>query len=140
LNVLEKQALELRLVMMILVARVAALLIGGILGNARVTLALFSAAGILAYGCFCLVVLRACAVPVSQMAGAMARNAAGFIPAGVIIASLKYLGAPSALILTISAGTLAVYYGHVIRSDSTGREILSGMLRKFVPAREELTA
>jgi lipopolysaccharide exporter len=134
LNVLEKQALELRLITGILIARVAALLIGGALGDARLALALFSAVGILGYGYFCVVVLQLCAVPVSQMILVMIRNAALFFPAAIIIAMLKYYGMPPALILAVAAILLILYYGRLIRTDSTGRQILAGMLHKVMPA------
>jgi O-antigen/teichoic acid export membrane protein len=135
LNVLEKQALELRLVMVILLARVGALLIGGTLGSARLTLALFSLAGVLGYGSFCLVVLRSCAVSVRHMVRAMAANVAKFIPAGLIIGTFKYVGVPPVMILAASAILLALYYAHLIRSDSAGREVLLDLLHKLTPLR-----
>ncbi|HXY13058.1 MAG TPA: oligosaccharide flippase family protein [Terriglobales bacterium] len=132
LNVLEQQAMELRLVIMILLTRVVALWVGGTLGNARLTLALFSIVGVLVYGYFCVVVLRLCAVPIVKMASAMVRNTAIFVPAGVIIVGLKYLNAAPMIIVVTSTALLGLYYAHVVRSDSTGREILSGMLRKVL--------
>jgi len=133
LNVLEKQALELRLVVFILLTRVVALWVGGTLGNARLALALFSAVGVLVYGYFCLVVLRLCAVPVLTMARAMASNAVTFIPAGLIILGLKYLNVAPIVIIASSGLLLAAYYVHAIRTDSAGWEIFSGMLRKVIP-------
>ncbi len=140
LNVLEKQALELRLVMVILLARVGALLIGGTLGSARLTLALFSIAGVLGYGYFCFVVLRSCAVSVSHMARVMAANVARFIPAGLIIGTFQYLGLPPVVILVASAILLGLYYAHFIRSDSAGREVLLNLLHKLTPLRTNSAA
>jgi len=140
LNVLEKQALELRLVVVILLARVGALFIGGTLGSARLTLALFSVAGVLGYGYFCLVVLRSCAVSVSHMARVMAANVAKFIPVGLIVGTLKYIGVPPVMTLVASAVLLAVYYAHFIHSDSAGREVLSNLLRRLSPLRTNSTA
>ena len=135
LNVLEKQALELRLISLILVADAAALLIGGTLGDARLALALFSGVGILGYGYFCVVVLRLCEVPVSAMVVVMITKAAVFLPAAIIILGLKWFGVPPVFILAVSAILLALYYGHLIRTDPTGREILSGIIRKLTPAK-----
>jgi len=134
LNVLEKQALELRLVIMILLTRVVALWIGGSLGSARLALALFSIVGVVVYGYFCLVVLRLCAVPVLETATYMARNALTFIPAALVIAVLKHLGAAPLVTLGIAIALLAAYYGHFIHTNSAGRELLAGMLRKFSPS------
>jgi lipopolysaccharide exporter len=134
LNVLEKQALELRLVVMILLTRVVALWIGGSLGSARLALALFSIVGVLVYGYFCIVVLRLCAVPVIEMAAYLARNAIAFVPAAIIIIILKYLRMTPLVTLATSAVLLGGYYAHVVRTDSAGREFLTGLLRKFAPA------
>ena len=125
---------------MILLARVGALFIGGTLGSARLTLALFSVAGVLGYGYFCLVVLRSCAVSVSHMARVMAANVAKFIPVGLIVGTLKYIGVPPVMTLVASAVLLAVYYAHFIHSDSAGREVLSNLLRRLSPLRTNSTA
>jgi lipopolysaccharide exporter len=134
LNVLEKQALELRLVIMLLVTRVIALWIGGTLASARLALALFSIVGVLVYGYFCFVVLRLCAVPILQMVRYMATNAAGFIPAALVIAVLKHLAVAPMVTITTSGILLLGYYAYVIRTDSIGREVMASMLRKFIPA------
>ncbi len=134
LNVLEKQALELRLAIMILVTRVVALWIGGTLGNARLALALFSVVGVLVYGYFCLVVLKLCSVRIMKMVGTMARNAGLFIPVAIAIVGLKSLNARPMVVVAVSAALLLVYYVHMIRTDAVGREIFSGMLRKVMPA------
>ena len=133
LNVLEKQALELRLVIVILLTRVLALWIGGSLGSARLALALFSIVGVVVYGYFCFVVLRLCAVPVLKMVRHVAMNALTFVPAALVIAVLKDLGVTPLVTLTTSAVLLAGYYAYVIRTDTIGREVLAKMLRKSIP-------
>jgi len=134
LNVLEKQALELRLMVMILLTRVVALWIGGSLGNARLALALFSIVGVVVYGYFCLVVLRLCAVPLMETAVYMGKHALAFIPAALVIAVLRHFGVAPVVTLGTSAVLLTGYYAHVVRTDSAGRELLAGMRRKFSPS------
>jgi len=139
LNVLEKQALELRLVVLVLLARVAALYVGGRLGNARLTLALFSVAGIAVYGYYCLVVLRLCNVSLSKVGRVLSANVGTFLPAGLVVAALKYAGVPPPGIVAVSVVLLALYYLNLVRTDAAGRELLAGMFQKFVPARSSST-
>jgi lipopolysaccharide exporter len=139
LNVLEKQALELRLVVLVLLARVAALYIGGRLGDARLTLALFSVAGIAVYGYYCLVVLRLCNVSLSKVGRVLSANVATFLPAGLVVAALKYAGVPPPGIVAVSVVLLALYYLNLVRTDAAGRELLAGMFQKYVPARSSST-
>ncbi len=137
LNVLERQALELGLITSILIASVAALLVGGNSGSARLALALFSAVGVIGYACFCIVVLRLCAVPISEMAMVMMRRIASFLPAAGVIGVLKWQNVRPIVVLLASALLLAFYYGHLIHTDPSGREVLSSIRQKFAPSKSQ---
>lgn len=139
LNVLEKQALELRLVIVVLLARVVALFVGGILGNPRFTLALFSVTGVAVYGYFCLVVLRSCEIPLAKIGHALGSSLAKFIPAGLIVGALKWSGVSPIAVLAVSTVLVAGYYWHLMRTDATGREVLTALLQKLAPARSNST-
>lgn len=135
LNVLEKQALELRLVVIVLLTRGAALFIGGSLGSARLALVLFSVVGVLAYGYYCAVVLRSCAIPISHIGHELLSSLKSFAPAGLIILLLKLLGISPVAVLLVSAAFMTWYYAHMIRNDVAGKMLLTGLLQKFAPAR-----
>jgi O-antigen/teichoic acid export membrane protein len=142
LSVLEKQALELRLFVLILVTRVISLAIGGaVLRDARWTLALFSATGTLVFGHYCFVVLRQCGIPVKRIVQAMAENVAMFIPAGIIIAILAYaVSARPIVIVAASAVLMGLYYLNMIRTDAAFRSLLMGFVQRLTPQRAQSSA
>ena len=127
LNVMEKQALELRLVILILGARVAALVAGGSLGSARITLLMFSVTGILAYIYFYRVVLRSCSVPLEDIKHTLTNSVAAFAPAGLILGFLYYRDVWPPIILSVAFLVLFLYYAWLILSDPSAKEILIGL-------------
>jgi len=132
LNVMEKQALELRLISLVLVARLVALLVGGhYFGSARWTLALFSIAGVLVYGRYCLVVLRHCSVPIPRITRILGHSIVTFLPAGAIVGALKYAGLRPLIIVAVSAFLVVIYYANLLRTEPTLREIARGMMGKL---------
>jgi len=135
LNVLEKQALELRLIVVVLIARLVALFLGGKLGDARLALALFSIAGVSVYGYYCYVVLRHCGVPLSKVARTVALSLATFAPAGLIIGVLKYSDVRPIIVLITAAVLVVLYYWNLIRTDATARGTLMAVVQKFTPER-----
>jgi lipopolysaccharide exporter len=87
------------------------------------------------YGYFCLVVLRSCAIPLPKIGRALGSSLAKFIPAGLIVGALKWSGVSPIAVLAVSSVLLAWYYWHLIRTDATGREVLTGLLQKLALAR-----
>ena len=138
LNVLERQALELRLIAVILAANVAALFIGGRSGDARLALALFSVVGVLGYGSFCTFVLRLCAIPVTEMVKVLINQVAIFLPAGLLIFLLKWFGMAPIFIVCVSGILVVLYYGHLIRTDPSGQHLLSSIRRRLMPAASQI--
>lgn len=137
LSALEKQALELRMVVTIITARVISLAIGGaIFRDARWTLALLSATGVLVMGYYCYVVLRQCNVTMAYVGRVVGENVATFMPAGIIIVILRYtVGARPLVIVAVSVFLMAVYYLNLIRTDAIARMLLKNLLQRFTPER-----
>lgn len=137
LSVLEKQALELRMLVLVLITRVISLGIGGaVLADARWTLGLFSVTGALVFAYYCLVVLRQCDVPLPRVVRVMAENIAMFIPAGIIIAVLKYAVVASPLVIVaVSTVLMGLYYLNLIRTDATFRTLMNGFVQRHAPQR-----
>jgi lipopolysaccharide exporter len=137
LSVLEKQALELRLIIMIVITRVISLAIGGaVFHDARWTLGLFSATGALVFAHYCFVVLRQCDIPVRRIIQIMCDNVAMFIPAGIVVAVLKYaVSARPLVIVAVSTVLIGLYYLNLIRTDATVRSLLNGFLQRLAPQR-----
>ncbi len=132
LNVMEKQALELRLISVVVLARLAALVVGGwYFGSARWTLALFSIAGVIVYGHYCMVVLKYCAVSLPRVGRILGHSVVTFLPAGLIVGALKYAGVRPLLVLTASASLLVLYYANLLRTEPALREILTGIIQKL---------
>ena len=132
LNVLDKQALEMRLVATALIVRAAALWFGGMLGNARLTLSLFSAAGVVVYGYYFFVVLRNCGVSLSSITRLMGRQLITFLPAGILLGLLKWFHGYPLLVLAVAAILLTIYYSHLLRTDLGARQVLAGVQRKLL--------
>jgi len=135
LNVLEKQALELRLIILVLIARVLALIIGGRTGSPRIALALFAIAGVLLYGFYFYVVIRHCGGSYSRLLGALGRQIRLFLPAALLIVVLQLSHVHAVTLLAASAVMLLVYYLSWIRSDPEVRGVLATWKGRCIPAR-----
>jgi O-antigen/teichoic acid export membrane protein len=128
LNVMEKQALELRLIVIVLLVRVVALLAGGEMGSARLALAFFSIAGVVVYGHYCWTVLRQCGVAASRIGGTMLSNVTAFLPAGALVAAAKYFHLAPIMVLALASLLVFVYYALLVRSDVFLQSIARGLL------------
>jgi lipopolysaccharide exporter len=134
LRILEEQPFELYVNVLIFGSRFLSLLVGCLVGNARLTLALFSASGVLVYGYYSLAILQKSGVSRMAMLRVLAKNFALFIPAALILGALKYYGASSLVTLAVGFLILVFYYAGLIRTDAAARGMLRTLLQKFVPA------
>jgi lipopolysaccharide exporter len=125
LDVLEEQALEFRINILIFVSRFVALLAGGLARNPRMALALFSASGVLVYGYYSFIILRVSGASVSRMSKELLLNLAIFAPAGLVLALLKQLEAPSLVIVAMAFLLLCLYLANLIRIDPFVRELIT---------------
>lgn len=126
--VLEEQALELRFQVANIATRFISLAAGGLLGNARLAIALFSLCGVVVYGAYCLAVIRKSGASAKAVGRIALSRVAMFAPAAVILVILRIFSASSAVIVGVAAVILAAYYGNLLRTDSNVR----GVFKRFV--------
>ena len=108
-----------------LTTRLLSLVIGGMLGNARIALALFSMSGILVYGYLCLKMMLYSGVKISKPFQIVLSNFIMFIPAGTLIIALKVLGINQILLVVISGLIVCIYYLYILKKDTQVRGIIS---------------
>ncbi|MBN1429122.1 MAG: oligosaccharide flippase family protein [Anaerolineae bacterium] len=126
-SVLERQESGLRMNLALLITRFLALGTGGLLGDARLALALFAATSILVYGGMSIWILKACEVPKSWVLQVLSRyltvSAATILPLAVVKCLL-----PTSLPLSLlaSAVALGVYVLYLVRSEP---QIVEGCVR-----------
>ena len=119
--VLEEQRLELKFQIANIVTRFFALLTGGLLGNARLAIALFAICGVGVYGAYCLAVIRKSGAAVEAVRSVALSRIALFVPVALIFVGLKLIAAPPAAIVGAATTVLILYYWHVLRSDPRAR-------------------
>jgi lipopolysaccharide exporter len=133
LEVLEEQALELKINILVLGSRVLSLLAGGLIGSPRVALGLFAATGVIVYGYYALVILDRSGILWGKMAKILLTNFALFLPAGMLIAALKYFDARPIVILIVSSLLLVLYYSNLLRTDPPARDLWRSLVGKAAP-------
>ncbi|MBZ5570907.1 MAG: lipopolysaccharide biosynthesis protein [Acidobacteriia bacterium] len=134
LNVLEKQAVELRIIVMVLLARIAALIVGGSTGSARITLGLFAIAGVAMYGYYCLVVFRHCGISYQRIGRLLAGELRLFVPAGMVLGMLMLFHVAPIVTVATSAVALLLYYAYWIYCDPVARDAFFAWSKNMSPA------
>ncbi len=128
-SVLERQEMGLRVNMLLIITRFLALGIGGLLGNARLALALYSASGILGYGWMCIWILKASKVSRAQILQVLFKYLGVSMAIVLPLALVKFLlPAPPLLSLLTAAIAGGVYAYFLIRNEPQ----LAGSLARFV--------
>src|SRR5215471_15768967 len=94
LDVLEKQALALRLSVLNVVTRFAALGLGMMTHSPRMMLALLVVCGVFVYGYYGVLILKHSGLSPWKMLPILTKYLLRFVPAGIVIAVLQYLGMP----------------------------------------------
>jgi len=118
-NIVERQEFDLRLNVITFLTRLAALLIGGMTKNAFITIALFSFAGVLAYGFSAYSITRLAGLKAMELIKIFTRHLAWYIAAGTILSVVTLTGlAASPWIPTIvTAVLIGGYYFALFRKD-----------------------
>jgi O-antigen/teichoic acid export membrane protein len=117
LDVLEKQALHLRLSVLNVVTRFAALGLGLMTHSPRIMLALLAACGVVVYGYYGVRILNHSGLSPWKMLPIMTRILMRFVPAGIVIVALRYLGAPSIVVVAAAGVMLFAYYLYVLAAE-----------------------
>jgi lipopolysaccharide exporter len=117
-RVLEKQEFSLYINIGILMSRFMALWLGGISGNARLSLLLFSVSGILVYGYMSIVVITASGVSIRKVTRLIFLNFLQFIPFGLLLLVFKYTFQLTSFgMVGIACIFLVLYLIYVARND-----------------------
>lgn len=109
-----------------LMTRFLSLTIGGLLGNARIALLLFSVSGIIVYGYLCLKMMYYSGVKTSRALKIVSSNLILFIPAGIVLVALKTAGINQVLLVVISGLIICIYYLYILKTDKQVKEIIEG--------------
>jgi O-antigen/teichoic acid export membrane protein len=116
-RVIEKQEFSLVINLFILITRFLSLYIGGLSGSVYIALGLFAISGILLYGFLSFAVVVSAGVKIQFIIQTLLRKIFLFIPFGLVVIVLKYVGEVSSFILiSFSIISLFVYYLFEYRS------------------------
>ncbi|MGI5883151.1 MAG: lipopolysaccharide biosynthesis protein [Dethiobacteria bacterium] len=122
--VLEKQQFGFQYSFFNLITRLLSLYIGGLLGNARLALILFSISGILVYGYLCLKMMFYSGVKTFRALKIVLSNFLLFIPAGIILIILKITGINQNILVFCSCLVICTYYIYILKTDVQVNKIM----------------
>lgn len=134
--VLEEQALELRYQVANLSTRFLAMVVGGVMGNARIAIALFTLSGVAVYGSYCVSVLRKSGASKSAVSRILWSRMLLFLPAAaLILVAQSFLPSPGVTV-GLAIFVLVAYYWNLLRTDTVARGVLKGFFHRPTPASE----
>jgi len=107
-----------------LITRLLSLTIGGLFGNARTALILFSLSGIAVYGYLCLKMMSYAGVKASKVMKIVISNFILFVPAGTVIVALKILEIDKILLVIFSGIIVCLYYIYILKNDTQVKKII----------------
>jgi lipopolysaccharide exporter len=125
-TVLEKQANLLKLNIAIFCTRFGSLIIGGLLGDPRIALVLFSGTGIFMYGYMNWSVMRISGASPAFVKKTLISNSILFIPAGAFILFLKFMTVSNLVITFASLIVLLAYYAYLLKTN----EMIKGVFNQ----------
>lgn len=129
--VLEEQALELRFQIANVFVRGGPILIGALLGNARLAVLLFSLFGMGLYVIYSVMVMRKSGASAAKILKPIVSIIGIYIPAALLILWIRHL-TPSPLPSLVAAFVLIMaYYSNLFRVDPAARNLLSGWIANF---------
>jgi O-antigen/teichoic acid export membrane protein len=131
--VLEKQEFGFKITSINLVTRILSLWIGGVLGNARTSLLLFSLSGVLVYGYLCIKMMMIAGVKFSEIINIIFSNFALCMPLCLILACIKYFEISKYVLIVISFLFMVGYYMYILKTNSQVNMLFnrSGMFNKL---------
>ena len=129
-SVLERQGTFLAFNTTLFAARATALILGGMAGNARFTLALFTAASVTAWGCLCIWLLKEMDIPLRKIIRSYARYMAYCVPLFALAAGRCTLAlSPDETVLGCILAAV-FYYLATIAQDEALRSPLLDLLKR----------
>ena len=130
-SVLERQDVDLTFNIILFISRAVSLVLGSLLGNARIALALYAGSGLLMWGGFVIWVLWVTGTSMRQAVVGLMRCLLYALPILVCVSIVKWWWDWSALaIVAVAAVGTLLYYGIVIWQDSTLRAMSINALKR----------
>ena len=117
ISVLEKQSWGLRWNILVFSTRFMSLMIGGILGNVLIALALFSISGVIVYGYFIVKTMEYSHIPIKYIVGKITSTAFQIICGGIILFILTLLKVNSFIVVIFASVFGLFYYVYLLRTD-----------------------
>ena len=127
-SVLEIQEIGLVFNVILLITRIAALTIGGLMGSVLTALILFSASGTLLYLCLCLIILKKSGVIMSMIAKDTLKISLIIIIALLPVSIFKTIGSQPMIILVTGCLCLPLYYSALCCFDEELQRLLAGLM------------
>jgi O-antigen/teichoic acid export membrane protein len=126
----EKQQMYLKFTILNFAIRVITLCIGGYMGNARLSICLFSLAGICSYGYLCLDIMNVAGIEWRKTMHIILSRLTSFIPAGIVLLIVKILADNQFIITAISVLLCIIYYIYIFSMEPDARHMLKCLLNK----------
>jgi lipopolysaccharide exporter len=124
LAIVEKQKIGFVFSSINLFLRFISIYIGGILGSATLSILIFSLTGMVGYGCTGFYFMHLAGVKIQKTITIIGMNLVVFLPAGIVMSIAKIIQVTSTIELLLAALLLFVYFGYLIKTDSTIRDII----------------
>lgn len=123
----EKLTMGLNITILNFITRLLSLVIGGIMGNVLVAIALFSVSGIFSYGLACTIFLKMVGIPVLKTLKIIANHL--WLPLLFLapLLAIKYYALSSYIVVISAAVIFVVYYLYVYFKDSQLRIIVGNL-------------
>jgi O-antigen/teichoic acid export membrane protein len=115
--VLERHAFGLKLNTVIFASRLLSLVVGGRLHDARLTILLFSASGVLVYGYYTFAILKVSGVDLGRVTRFLGARILEYLPAILILVALKAVAVAPWILVGAAVALLVAYAIRAVRSD-----------------------
>ena len=122
--VLEEQALELRFQIANVFIRGGSILVGGLLGSAKLAVLLFAISGMCLYGTYSTMVIKKSKASPAKIFKPLLSSVAAFVPAGLLIVWITHVTASPLAVLGASLVLLMIYFSNLFRVDPAARRAI----------------
>ena len=135
--VFEKQEFGLKYNIINIITRTLSLLIGGYMESVYIALGLFSVSGIFVYGYLCIKMLSYADVKKINAFRIIFSNFKLFLPAGVILTTLKLIQVNSYIMTAVATLLCLIYFLYMLKTDSQLQSLLSSKYGTSVPLKKK---
>jgi len=112
--------------------RALALIVGGALGSAILSMALFSASGVFVYGLLCVICLRIAGVSMLKMLRLVTRGLTLVIPFLIPLIIVKIFALPDIIVVSLASVVFIAYGLYVLLTDSQLHNLVIGLKMQYL--------